>query len=167
MRKKLNLTLREPVKIHEEEDKNVSTLPKTLVTKIEREVEKKSKIIDKSEIRQKVPKSKSPKVEKNLVEDNEDIRKNLPLRVQQIWEYFCLVANQDGDLKNRFEVTRAEVMEKAGIGSTNTYRNALKKFEELNLIEIEYRPGVTSGSVFHLTELGLKQAKNIIDLLRN
>ena len=48
-------------------------------------------------------------------------------------------------------------MKEAGIGSTNTYRDALKKFKELNLLEIELRPGVNSGSLFTLTEKGIDE----------
>lgn len=172
MAKKLNIVLRDPVKLH----KNESTAPELpspfdnqekVKNKNKTKQENKSKKgIEKStneiskRVSAKVTKSSNPKSSaKDINYDQKDYRDQMSLRVRQVWEYFCEIATADDDLKNSFEVTRSEVMEKAGIGSTNTYRNALKKFEELELLEIELRPGVINGSLFHLTEVGLAQAK--------
>lgn len=174
MKKKLNLVLRDPVKLHKSEQ-TVLDLPSPFIEKKnaeinESEAEKnKAENIKVAKIDQKTLIENVKKVEKKKeINDNlskikiEDVREKMSLRIKQVWEYFCAVANKDGELQNSFTVTRAEVMKSAGIGSTNTYRDALKKFQDLDLLRIELRPGVNAGSIFHLTENGIKQAE-IID----
>lgn len=175
MKKKLNLVLRDPVKLHktnqnipelpspyekrEEKDTSIEETEKILVEKNNQSEELEVKVSEKKE--EKKPKKVEKKEEVRKIEI-EDIRKELPLRIRQTWEYFCKKANQDNELRNSFIVTRAEVMREAGIGSTNTYRDALKRIQTLGLITIELRPGVTAGSVFYLTEKGLEQAELVL-----
>jgi hypothetical protein len=163
MGKKLNLVLRDPVKLHQDE----AIAPELPSPFEDQESLKRNsnaaklKRTKKEESIKNLPKGKSnktldtkPEVRQN---DKKDYREEMSLRVRQVWECFCEIAGADEDLKNSFEVTRAEVMAKAGVGSTNTYRNALQKFQDLGLIEIELRPGVINGSLFHLTKKGLEQ----------
>lgn len=174
MKKKLNLVLRDPVKLHNN-NRNIAELPSPFDKKDNENQEfvKESQKIstakaskDKPKQVEETGKSKvavKPKIEskKAALPDVEitDVRKEMSLRIRQVWEYFCIKANADNELKNSFTVTRAEVMSKAGIGSTNTYRDALKRMQNLGLIRIELRPGVNAGSVFYLTKDGLDQAK--------
>ena len=159
MAKKLNLVLRDPVKLHKDKE-NSNSLPDPF-SKNDSDVNKKEKEKDEPKVEEtKEFKSKSKK--KFQKETQVDLREDMSPRVRQVWEYFIKKASEDEKLKNSFAVTRAEVMEEAGIGSTNTYRNALKKFEEMKLLKIEHRPGVTEGSLFHLTKLGLDQADVMI-----
>lgn len=169
MRKKLNLVLREPVKLHETEAK-VPELSARFETeeiqqvKPEREKPKLAKTGN-GEISSK-PAKINERLENKLSEPQKTTEKNtektlesMPPRVRQIWDYFCEAAKKDGELRNSFVITRSEVMRQAGIGSTNTYRDALRKFQTAGLIEIELRPGVNSGSIFYLTEKGIELAK--------
>lgn len=150
MGKKLNLVLREPVKLHELRIET-PTLPA--------QFEEKESEEGKDEITE-VPKSRAFQAEKKSEtkpeneEELKEILRNMSPRVRQIWDYFCEAARADGNLQNSFVVTRNEVMKKAGIGSTNTYRDALGKFKNEGLIKIELRPGVNSGSIFYLTKKG-------------
>lgn len=180
MPKKLNLTLREPVKLHETSSE-IPELPKSFENKTKKESsrQKEKKEIEKflpasGENEQKTQKypvkniiaktenrAKEAGREGSVTDKNElsGVLEKMPPRVRQIWSYFCEAARKDGDLQNSFTITRAEVMKQAGIGSTNTYRDALRKFQEAELIEIELRPGVNAGSVFYLTEKGIVLAK--------
>jgi hypothetical protein len=180
MPKKLNLTLREPVRLHET-GSEIPKLSKSFENKKKKESSRQKEkkeienflpasgeneqkmqkdpvknIIAKTENRAKGAGRQASVTEKN---DLPEVLEKMPPRVRQIWSYFCEAAKKDGDLQNSFTITRAEVMKKAGIGSTNTYRDALRKFQDAELIEIELRPGVNTGSVFHLTEKGLVLAK--------
>lgn len=169
MKKKLNLVLRDPVKLHKT-SQDIAELPSPFVKK---EVESKtdSESIEKKPVTKKLEtkekktlKSESKNESKVKPEKEiEDIRKSMSLRIKQVWEYFCEKANVDNELKNSFTVTRAEVMREAGIGSTNTYRDALKRMQSLGLIRIELRPGVNAGSVFYLTDEGLEQAGLVLE----
>lgn len=169
MRKKLNLVLREPVKLHETSVK-IPELPSRFEQEKEAaKVEKTTKPPknDAKKLTPTIEKPKTPATTKtsvpkpNISEGNLDkILETMPPRVRQIWDYFCEAAKQDGDLQNSFVVTRSEVMRHAGIGSTNTYRDALRKFQTAGLLEIELRPGVNSGSIFHLTEKGIELVKD-------
>lgn len=173
MAKKLKLVLREPVKLYETKQESAKPVleketkllkavkPNEKSTKLLPEDNKVSTLESSPESVQK-PQLKAEELSAAKVEgrnaDFEKILAALPPRVRQIWDYFCAAASADGNLKNSFIVTRSEVMKKAGIGSTNTYRDALKRFQNEGLIEIELRPGVNSGSVFYLTEKGRELA---------
>lgn len=147
MKKKLNLVLREPVKLHET-DSEPPVIPLLFKkqpgeqTKTNGEVEENSS---------------------DNADESAEISRKMSLRVRQIWEYFCRTATAAENPRKSFTVTRSEVMREAGIGSTNTYRDALSKFKSLGLLEIEMRPGVNAGSIFHLTELGLEQTEAFLD----
>jgi hypothetical protein len=165
MGKKLNLVLRDPVKLHDD-DSIAQKLPSPFNNQKDlKENDVKKQVNPKTSQRKGSLKKKSVrKPESNLSLLNQkregkvdDYRQDMSLRVQQIWELFCEISGEDEKIKKTFEVTRAEVMKKAGIGSTNTYRNALQKFQDLGLIEIELRPGVINGSLFHLTSKGREQ----------
>lgn len=170
MRKKLNLVLREPIKLHETNAKVPELSSRFETEEIESvKPEREKPKFSKSENGKISPKpikvreqsdKKSSEPEKPLKENLEKVLETMPPRVRQIWDYFCEAAKKDGELRNSFVVTRSEVMRHAGIGSTNTYRDALRKFQIAGLIEIELRPGVNSGSVFYLTEKGIELAKN-------
>lgn len=171
MKKKLNLVLRNPVKLHDT-NQNAPELPSPFDKKenVEKEIETKEKaeVLGLPPVEEKKLKAKGEtKLKANEKRETakpeiEDLRKDMSLRIKQVWEYFCKKANADSELRNSFTVTRAEVMREAGIGSTNTYRDALKKMQSLGLINIELRPGVNAGSVFYLTEDGLEQAKLVL-----
>lgn len=169
MKKKLNLVLRDPVKLHKT-DQNIAELPSpfekkeeesktNLILTEEKPITKKIETKEKKNLQIKPKKQLETEPKKEI----EDVRKNMSLRIKQVWEYFCKKANADNELKNSFTVTRAEVMREAGIGSTNTYRDALKKMQSLGLIRIELRPGVNAGSVFYLTDEGLVQAGLVLE----
>lgn len=173
MKKKLNLVLRDPVKLHKTEQ-SVAELPspfekKEAETKTEsvlneekpnaKKLETKEKIDEKKNLQVKPKKRLEIESEKKI----EDVRKAMSVRIRQVWEYFCKKANTDNELRDSFTVTRAEVMREAGIGSTNTYRDALKRMQSLGLIRIELRPGVNAGSVFYLTDEGLEQAGLVLE----
>lgn len=144
MKKRPNLVLREPVKLYENKRE---TMPKVeqaeKVTKNESELPK----IEKVAVKREVPK----------LQNKESVKAQMPPRIGQIWDYFCRKARADGEINRSFNLTRSEVMKEAGIGSTNTYRDALKRFQAMELLEIELRPGVNSGSIFTLTEKGIEQ----------
>lgn len=148
MKKRPNLVLREPVKLYEYEkvDKEL-------------EVKKEESIIEKVE-KEKLQLDKKTLDAKpdELIQTRTSLsREKMSPRVRQIWDYFCKKAKSGDEIRRSFNLTRAEVMKEAGIGSTNTYRDALRKFQELNLMEIELRPGVNSGSNFILTEKGIEE----------
>lgn len=180
MAKKLNLVLREPVRLYDppasfgtgaaqpfeklktSEDRNRS---EKLVEQENSEQKRKANqiIAEKSNVgrktSEKLPKNQSKREE--LAKTSEsvvDLRTQMSPRVRQIWEFLRGLAKRDSP-QNSFNVTRAEVMRETGVGSTNTYREALRKFRELGLIEVELRPGVNAGSVFHLTKKGLEQVE--------
>lgn len=145
MKKRPNLSLREPVRLYE--TKTEATIKEVMPE------EKKAETVAKFE---STPIEKTEIAQPN-VQLKESIKDKLPPRIGQIWIYFCQKAKGNGELNRTFSLTRAEVMKEAGIGSTNTYRDALKRFQDLGLMEIELRPGVNSGSIFTLTEKGIEQ----------
>ena len=186
MKKKLNLVLRDPVRINRTTDEGAPPeLPSPFnrnqtndladgQVEVEREIEnitppqlmppgtskpataKGETAIEES--RKFIPKAKPrPAKTHEINKTNGAIRAALSPRIQQIWDYFGKVAVSNQNTDGTFSVTRAEVMREAGIGSTNTYRDALQKFQNLGLIEIELRPGVGSGSIFRLTETGWEE----------
>jgi hypothetical protein len=167
MGKKLNLVLRDPVKLHETESVTPelpSPFKSEEITKNDKgqlieEKNRKSKNNNVEEISKRKIVRKSNSKNRKVSADVNDLKEEMSLRVGQVWEYFCEIAGERENNKNSFEVTRSEVMEKAGIGSSNTYRNALKKFQDLGLLEIELRPGVVQGSLFHLTKKGKEQMR--------
>lgn len=172
MKKKLNLVLRDPVKLHKT-SQDIAELPSPFEKKedkseIESVLGEEKPIFKKLETRDKKDERKNlqvkPKEQLEITprKEIEDVRKSMSLRIRQVWEYFCKKANADNELKNSFTVTRAEVMREAGIGSTNTYRDALKRMQSLGLIRIELRPGVNAGSVFYLTDEGLEQSELVL-----
>lgn len=187
MKKKLNLVLRDPVRLHET-TASATTLPSPFARRniSERElqetenaentqvkelkeipgevVEPKIKEVraTKPELAKVETKPKKP-VTKEIITKTETLpksekREKMSPRVQQIWDYFCQVARKTETPQKIFNVTRAEVMREAGIGSTNTYRDALEKFRQLGVIEIEVRPGVNAGSIFRFTDEGWREA---------
>ncbi|HQU85370.1 MAG TPA: hypothetical protein PKY59_19675 [Pyrinomonadaceae bacterium] len=171
MKKKLNLVLRDPVKLHKT-NQNIPELPSPF-EKREAQIEprksdetedikkvEKAAVAKEKTVETKPKTDKKPRISQTI--EIADVRKEMSLRIKQTWEYFCSKANADNELRNSFTVTRAEVMREAGIGSTNTYRDALKKMQSLGLIRIELRPGVNTGSVFYLTDEGLEQAKLVL-----
>lgn len=156
MKKRPSLTLREPVKLYEARivEKEIETeIPNNeIVTSIDTQFETKlqnSEII-KEEVVENIELPKK-------IQNKESVREKMSPRIQQIWGYFCKKAKVEGEINKSFNLTRAEVMKEANIGSTNTYRDALRKFQDLNLMEIELRPGVNSGSLFTLTEKGIDE----------
>lgn len=170
MAKKLKLVLRDPIKLHDE-NSTAPKLPSPYDNRENKEGSAEKENLGKNNIKAgKAKLAKGKSVKNDKITDNkttnekiEDYREKMSERVRQIWECFCEKSKEDRELKNSFEVTRIEVMEKAGIGSTNTYRNALKKFEKMGLITIELRPGVVNGSLFHLTKLGVEQVRNFYE----
>lgn len=150
MKKRPSLVLREPVKLYEAEREVESA-------KIgKREVSEKKKNLEKLKVLESSQRTENLIIEKNI----ESVKEKMSPRVRQIWDYFCKKAQENGELQKSFNLTRAEVMKEAEIGSTNTYRDALRKFQELELLEIELRPGVNSGSIFTLTAKGIEQVEN-------
>ena len=144
MKKRPNLVLREPVKLYENKREVPTKFAKTeKVEKKESELPKMEKVVEKREV--------------SKPQTRESVKDKMPPRIGQIWDYFCRKAKADGEIKRSFNLTRSEVMKEAGIGSTNTYRDALKRFQDMDLLEIELRPGVNSGSIFTLTEKGIEQ----------
>lgn len=140
MKKRPSLTLREPVKLYEsKKELRQEIIEEKAVAKIES-----PKIEEKKEI-------------KPQIQPKESVKAKMPPRIGQIWDYFCRKAKENGEVSPSFNLTRSEVMKGAGIGSTNTYRDALKRFQDMGLLEIELRPGVNSGSIFTLTEKGIEQ----------
>ncbi len=155
MKRRPNLVLREPVKLYDprNEEKFNPNLAKNDTTKIT--PTKEIKVKPKETTSAKVEEIREvKKVQRQIVES---VREKMSPRIGQIWDYFCQKAKANGELTKSFNLTRSEVMKEAGIGSTNTYRDALKKFQDLELLEIELRPGVNSGSIFTLTEKGIEQ----------
>ncbi len=156
MKKRPSLTLREPVKLYDsrlleeyiETPKLDSEFTKSTVTEFETKLNNAENITE--QIKEKIG-------EKPQVQQTGIIKEKMSPRIQQIWQYFCKKAKVDGEINKSFNLTRAEVMKEANIGSTNTYRDALRKFQDLNLMEIELRPGVNSGSIFTLTEKGIEE----------
>lgn len=153
MKKRPSLILREPVKLYEER-----SLEKDLTSK-EGNLEKEEIIeIKENELLLKDKFGLGIENEKvNFEPKKMSLREKMSPRVQQIWDYFCQKAKNGNEINNTFCLTRAEVMKGAKIGSTNTYRDALKKFQDLDLLKIELRPGVNSGSVFTFTEKGIEE----------
>lgn len=172
MKKKLNLVLRDPVKLHKT-DQTIAELPSPFEKKEESKIDlilteekpttKKLETKEKTDEKKNLQIKPKKQLEKEPKKEIEDVRKQMSLRIKQVWEYFCKKADADSELKNSFTVTRAEVMREAGIGSTNTYRDALKRMQSLGLIRIELRPGVNAGSVFYLTDEGLEQAELVLE----
>lgn len=155
MKRRPNLVLREPVKLYDprNEEKFNLNLAKNDTTKIT--PTKEIKVKPKETTSAKVEEIREvKKVQRQIVES---VREKMSPRIGQIWDYFCQKAKANGELTKSFNLTRSEVMKEAGIGSANTYRDALKKFQDLELLEIELRPGVNSGSIFTLTEKGIEQ----------
>lgn len=151
MKKRPNLVLREPVKLYESNIKEESKQEETYNLREITEIPEPTNI----------EKIKETPVKKEVIEKNSEkkdsIKEKLPPRISQIWSYFCRKAKTENGVNPVFSLTRAEVMKGAGIGSTNTYRDALKRFQDLGLLEIELRPGVNSGSIFTLTEKGINE----------
>ena len=159
MKKKLNLVLREPVKLHNTA-KEIAELPNPYKIPENKTLESEIKEITTNKPKFVVSENKKNETKNLLIEKQfEDLRQKMSPRVLQIWSYICKKAKQSGEIEKSFAVTRAEIMKAAEIGSTNTYRDALQKFQKLNLLEVELRPGVNSGSVFHLTKIGIEQIK--------
>lgn len=170
MKRKLNLVLREPVKLHENSD-FAPNLPSPFESLKEAQVEEnelvsESNVLDVVESQTKVAEPKKPakttsksvvKSTRNTSQNDVNLRDLMTLRTQQIWDYFCEVAASGEKISRSLTITRAQIMREAGIGSTNTYRDAIQKFQDLGLIEIELRPGVNAGSTFHITKKGLEQ----------
>lgn len=179
MKRKPSLVLREPVKLYVEKDEPKTVEPKTLknknIRKITSKAEKENLFVKPeensaiktanqaekvSETTEKVSEKTEKMPEKSAAALNNpqvSVKSQMSPRIGQIWDYFCNKASADGEISKNFSLTRSEVMKEAGIGSTNTYRDALRKFQELGLIEIELRPGVNSGSIFTLTEKGIDE----------
>lgn len=142
MKKRPNLVLREPVKLYETSGK---------IKEVRSEAE------DKSIAEIESPQIKEREDVRPQTQPKESVKARMPPRIGQIWDYFCRKAKENGEINPIFSLTRSEVMKEAGIGSTNTYRDALKRFQDMGLLEIELRPGVNSGSIFTLTEKGIEQ----------
>ena len=175
MKKKLNLVLRDPVRLNQK-DVIVPELPSPFERNFkneELENGKKIEIVSENAQLKNVnfqENTKQAEIEKttkiSALESGGNrekfsstlgLREKMSPRIQQIWDYLCMVAARNNPPQKRFSVTRAEIMREAGIGSTNTYRDAIAKFQQLGLLEIELRPGVNSGSVFTFTENGWRE----------
>ena len=155
MKRRPNLVLRDPVKLYETRKDHQKVLPKTS-KESELNQPKKKKELEEPELG--LIELKRNKVEKKNQDKRFELsRDKMSPRIQQIWDYLSKKVKSGEEITRSFCLTRAEVMKEAGIGSTNTYRDALKKFKELNLLEIELRPGVNSGSLFTLTEKGIDE----------
>ena len=148
MKKRPNLVLREPVKLYE-------TKREVIVNEVNLREDNEIQFPPIEEKSIKIAQNKEVEEPKNQLK--ESVKDKMPPRIGQIWDYFCRKAKSDGEINRSFSLTRSEVMKEAGIGSTNTYRDALKRFQDMGLLEIELRPGVGSGSVFTLTEKGIEQ----------
>ncbi len=160
MKKKLNLVLRDPVRLNQSEV-IVSELPSPFEKKIETvETNWETKKTDKPENENKSATDKRFEPRQSVVRSVEQLsaREKMSPRIRLIWDYLCFAAGKNQQPQKSFSVTRAEVMREAGIGSTNTYRDALEKFQNLELLEIELRPGVISGSIFTFTAKGWQEA---------
>lgn len=179
MKKKLGISLREPVKIYHTAEPLPSAESieandqKAEVSKSESPVKDISPNIPADETH--FPEPEFTDAPNDLVETKPPRRISVerPTRTQnaletmsertyEIWK--CLVQQAAGEnkLQRSFIVTRAQIMSEAKVGSTNTYRLALQKLQELGLLKIELRPGVTSGSVFHLTAKGIELARTFL-----
>ncbi|MBC7798560.1 MAG: hypothetical protein H7Z37_16945 [Pyrinomonadaceae bacterium] len=170
MKRKLNLVLREPVKLHENSN-FAPNLPSPFESLKEAQVEEKETVSEgnvlvaaktqiKAEEQKKPIKTTSKSVAKstrNSTQNEVNLRDLMTLRTQQIWDYLCEIAGSGEKVSKSLTITRAQIMREAGIGSTNTYRDAIQKFQDLGLIEIELRPGVNAGSTFHITKKGIEQ----------
>jgi hypothetical protein len=156
MKKRPSLVLREPVKLYEpkEDEEIITKLDEKFDVNEENPLPKNLETILKEKL---VTPFESELLLEARIQKSESIRQKMSPRIQQIWDYFCKKARDGNQINKSFSLTRAEVMKEANIGSTNTYRDALKKFRELNLLEVELRPGVNAGSIFTLTDQGVEE----------
>lgn len=157
MKKRPNLILREPVKLYEVKNENeIKSVEKEEFTSDEAKINNPPEEFKVVKSLETILKEAVSTPETKYISP---IKEKMSPRIQQIWDYFCQKAASEGEILKSISLTRGEVMKEAGIGSTNTYRDALKKFQDLGLIEIELRPGVNSGSLFTFTEKGISEIR--------
>ena len=70
-----------------------------------------------------------------------------------VWHYLLSVANRTNPPTRRFQVSRKEVQDGAGIGSLNTVDSALEDLESYNLLSRYSSPGDNEGQIYELLTL--------------
>lgn len=70
-----------------------------------------------------------------------------------VWRYLLSVANRTDPPTRRFQVSRREVQDGAGIGSLNTVDSALEDLESYNLLSRYSSPGDNEGQIYELLSL--------------
>ena len=70
-----------------------------------------------------------------------------------VWHYLLSIANRTDPPTRRFQVSRKEVQEGAGIGSLNTVDSALEDLESYNLLSRYSSPGNNEGQIYELLTL--------------
>lgn len=70
-----------------------------------------------------------------------------------VWHYLLGVANRTEPPTRRFQVSRKEVQDGAGIGSLNTVDSALEDLESYNLLSRYTSPGDNEGQLYELLTL--------------
>lgn len=70
-----------------------------------------------------------------------------------VWCYLISIAKRTDPPTRRFQVSRKEVQEGAGIGSLNTVDSALEDLESYNLLSRYSSPGDNEGQVYELLTL--------------
>jgi hypothetical protein len=70
-----------------------------------------------------------------------------------VWRYLLSVANRTDPPTRKFQVSRKEVQDGAGIGSLNTVDSALEDLESYNLLSRYTYPGDNEGQLYELLTL--------------
>lgn len=78
-----------------------------------------------------------------------------------VWRYLLSVASRTDPPTRKFQVSRREIQEGAGIGSLNTVDNALEDLESYNLLSRYALPGDNEGHVYELLTLEEHPIPNI------
>lgn len=70
-----------------------------------------------------------------------------------VWRYLLSVANRTDPPTRKFQVSRREIQDGAGIGSLNTVDSALEDLESYNVLSRYLLPGDNEGQVYELLTL--------------
>jgi hypothetical protein len=70
-----------------------------------------------------------------------------------VWHYLLSIANRTNPPTRRFQVSRKEVQDGAGIGSLNTVDSALEDLESYNFLSRYLSPGDNEGQIYELLTL--------------
>jgi hypothetical protein len=70
-----------------------------------------------------------------------------------VWRYLLGIANRTDPPTRKFQVSRREIQDGAGIGSLNTVDNALEDLESYNFLSRYPLPGDNEGQVYELLTL--------------